>query len=153
MLSHYFLSVIVANPFSNNKLTAALPFHMLCLVQKRKNISLQPLQGDVSYADYVSVVSQLSSPEVENQICHWDIATLVDSSFVLEYSPEQYPLLSLTREGVQLVLNVAGKGAFSTSCINTAVEFSAHLLEALTVRGYEPEYEVKLLQSNNPTEN
>ncbi|EFO63080.1 Hypothetical protein GLP15_4226 [Giardia lamblia P15] len=126
---------------------------MRCLLQKRKHICSQPLPEGVSYADYVSVVSQLPPPEIEEQICHWDIATLADSDFIIEYSPEQYPLLSVTRGDVQLVLNVAGQGAFSTSCITTVTEFSAHLLEVLTVRGYEPEYEIKLLQSDNLTKN
>lgn len=126
---------------------------MLCLLHRRKHISSRLLQGTVSYADYVSVVPQLPSLEIEEHICHWDIATLTESEFTLEYSPEQYPILSISRGDVQLVLNVAGQGVFSTSCVDIAIEFSAHLLETLTVKGYEPEYEMKLLESSNPVEN
>lgn len=140
-------------PINDIRPTVSFICCMLCLLQRRKHINSQLLQGGASYADYVSIVPQLPSLEIEDHICHWDIATLTEPEFMLEYSPEQYPLLSLTRGDVQLVLNVAGQGAFSTSCVDTAIEFSARLLEALTVKGYEPEYEVKLLKSNGPGEN
>lgn len=143
----------MVKPLPESNQTASLASCMRCLLQKRKQICSQLLPEGVSCADYVSVVSQLPPLEVEEQICHWDIATLADPEFVIEYSPEQYPLLSVTRGGVQLVLNVAGQGVFSTSCVTTAAEFSAHLLAALTVRGYEPEYEIKLLQSDNSAKN